>query len=83
MDQGEQVATDATGFRSDHSLSSRRGDGGVDGVPTGPKDGHRRLGREVMRGRDCPVQDVLRSGSERFKASSTARTTALDSSSST
>lgn len=83
MDQCEEVSSDATGLGGDDSLGGGGGNGGVYRVATLPEDALGRLGREVVGGGYCGGQETLSSGRKRLRASSTARTTALDSSSST
>ncbi len=83
MDEGEQVPPDARRLRRHYPLGRHRGDCSIDGVAAIHQNLPAGLGRQmVWRGDRVGSQETLRSGSRRFKASRTARTTALVSSSS-
>ena len=84
MNQRKQITPYPTGLRCHYSLRCHDGDGGVDGVAPVDESMPAGLSRQVMWGGYRRwAQETLRSGRRRFKASSTARTTALASSSST
>ena len=82
--QSEQVAAQPAGLRRHNTLRRHHGDGGVDCVAAREQDLAAGICREVVWADDCVRgQGVFRSGSILLRASSTALTTAFDSSSST
>ncbi len=84
MNECEEVTSDATCLGCDDALSGDRGNGSINGIAAALESPPRGLGaRMVGRCYRALAQGIFKSGSSLFRASSTARITALLSSSST